>query len=354
MGIRANDKPLNVLKAGACGLPASYNLDFTGQKNMYCTQYALVNGKIEQPEATVLKCKCWDCDRCEPGRRKAVFELALAGKPNKFLTLTVNPSVGVDADERAQSLLWAWRILVKRLQRRHHIKRIEYLWIVEATKNNEPHIHILLRAPWIDKQYISDVMKELINAPIVDIQAVSNQRSMAYYVSKYCSKDARKFAGCKRYGYTGGWIVDEDYRNEKEGFKSGEWSRYNKSIREIADIWVSRGYDIEWLEADALIAHKTIYSRETKDYAGDMLPQVIPKEKDYNHKKLSDVFEESYDAGLPLSVSSWWMIQNGNDNPKKLGYEYLRRKFIPPASFARAVPLRNVYKRHKKEEGKKR
>ena len=212
---------------------------------MLCSELSLVNRSNNRLNASVLKCKCWNCDLCEPGRRERVRRIALAGEPTKFLTLTVNPACGIDENERAKALVWAWRLLVKRIARRQKVKKIEYLWVMESTKAGEPHMHVLMRSDFIEQAWLSDVMRELINAPIVHIRRVDHKGSVARYVSKYCSKDLAGFHGCKRFGYTRGWIINNDYFEEMDSFKSEGWQKCALNIGTIERELLFAGFAVE-------------------------------------------------------------------------------------------------------------
>lgn len=212
----------------------------------YCQKHSIVKHTGTTIQAATLKCKCWACEDCEPGQREGLRKLALAGHPNKFLTLTVNPHLGVDQAQRAQALVWAWRVLVKRLARKQKVKKIEHMWVMEATKKGEAHLHILLRSDWIDQSYISEAMRELIKAPIVWIRRIADQGKMASYVAKYCSKDLAKFTGCKRYGYTRGWAVDAEYLEQKEARKDAGWRKAAYGIEEVERECLMAGAVVTW------------------------------------------------------------------------------------------------------------
>lgn len=301
----------------------------------YCTNLCLVNGNPDLPEATVLKCHAWTCPRCESGRREALRRLALAGNPTKFLTLTVNPAVGIDADDRARALIWAWRILIKRIARMQKTKKIDYLWVIEATKNGEPHLHVLMRADYIDQRYISSVMTELINAPIVHVKAVNNGAHAAAYVAKYCSKDARKFAGCKRYGYSSTWIIDEEYINEIENFTGAAWKKATYDLNTYATRLTRAKYDIEWCDDETLIGHKEA------GFTYDVIEVMRIATPD--HAKAAWIYKQSFGAAALYHedserISVWdrtsWLSKAEQRRLKEPSIKP-REKYIPPANFTR-------------------
>ncbi len=93
----------------------------------------------------------------------------------------------------------ALKILIKRARRKFTKSPIEYLAVFEETKKGEPHLHILMRAPFIPQRWLSETMDELINAPIVDIRKVGAAKNAARYVAKYVGKGPKPFAALKRY-----------------------------------------------------------------------------------------------------------------------------------------------------------
>lgn len=164
-----------------------------------CTDWSLVQYRAGSLTAIPLYCNCWSCDTCS-GRRKArLIAEAASGAPTKLLTLTVSPRSGPTPDARARALRDAWRVLRRRIARKHGGKAPPFMAVFEKTKRGEPHLHILLRGPWLDQRWLSAAMNDLISAPIVDIRAIDQARSVAGYVAKYIGKDPTPFDGCKRY-----------------------------------------------------------------------------------------------------------------------------------------------------------
>ena len=170
-----------------------------------CREWTLVKESQGVTYAEPLKCRCWTCDYCQPIRLRQLKGMARAGAPDTFLTLTVNPATGHTPDERARDLAKAWRLIRKRAFRRYGYEAIPFLAVFEKTKRGEPHLHILLRVKWLDHRWVSNVMRELIGAPIVDIRRVRSAKQAAAYVAKYVGKDPVTFDGCKRYWRSQDW-----------------------------------------------------------------------------------------------------------------------------------------------------
>lgn len=178
-----------------------------------------------------------------------MIAVAASGEPTTFLTLTVNPAVGEGPLNRRNMLHDAWKRLVKRILRqfaleplkrwalklkdraarmagivrsitkktkRLEVTRLPYMAFLERTEQGEPHLHILLRAPYIPQDWLSEQMHELIGAPIVDIRQVKSTRAAVFYVTKYVTKAPAQFGATKRYWISRGWEVNAPEKTEKD------------------------------------------------------------------------------------------------------------------------------------------
>jgi DNA-binding HxlR family transcriptional regulator len=108
----------------------------------------------------------------------------------------------------------AWVNLRRRIARTWPGEKTPFIVVFEKTKAGFPHMHILMRAAFIPQKWLSDNMKELIDAPIVDIRAIKSRQMAFWYVTKYLGKDPHAFEGCKRWWRSHSYEVetDEDYR----------------------------------------------------------------------------------------------------------------------------------------------
>lgn len=199
---------------------------------MLCTDYTLVKYEKTTIRAEPLKCKSWSCEYCQPLRRKRLIREASHGEPTTFITLTVNPAVLGSPDERAQALVSAWRHVRKAACARYGYKKIPFIAIFEKTKRGEPHLHILTRLKWLDQKWLSNMMKELIGAPIVDIRRVDKARNVARYVAKYIGKDPMPFDGCKRYWRSLDWLHTQTRSTWLEDMPKGDIEVWKMSFYE--------------------------------------------------------------------------------------------------------------------------
>lgn len=177
---------------------------------------------------------------------------AANGEPTALLTLTVNIQTGSSAGERRDLLHAAWKSLVKRINRQFQlppqrrwqletkarsakqqawllrttskspqgcIKTLPYLAFLERTKRGEPHLHILIRAPYIPQDWLSEQMTDLLGSPVVWIEAIKGSKHAIAYVTKYVTKAPAQWGNKKRYWQSRNWNLhkdDEDTRDWKK------------------------------------------------------------------------------------------------------------------------------------------
>ena len=149
--------------------------------------------------ARKLTCRSWSCPDCAKWRRKRLVAEALSGKPNRFITLTVNPAWFDGPIERAEKLVLAWRWFVKKWRRHHPGQTGEFLAVFEATKRGEPHLHIVWRGGWVKQNDLREHFLKHMGAPVQDVRYIKGGQQVAEYVTKYISKRNIKFGSLKRY-----------------------------------------------------------------------------------------------------------------------------------------------------------
>jgi len=206
-----------------------------------CREWSLVKTTPDKCHAKPLYCRSWNCEICRPKRKSQLLALASSGNPNRFLTLTVNPAIGDSPEQRLKLLSHAWKVIVKRLRRQHGSAAINYLAVVEQTKQGEPHLHMLLRTPFISQAWLSDAMRDLIDAPIVDIRLIRNQREVVRYVAKYITKAPTQFGSAKRYWCTPAYELDKEDWKKNENGPSFSWRISRLSLEEVITEWRHAG-----------------------------------------------------------------------------------------------------------------
>lgn len=175
-----------------------------------CTDRTIVNENPSEGTISTLKCKRWSCPECLNLNRRKVIDRARDGNPDKFLTLTWNSNRRETPDEAARVMKNAWVVLRRRIHKKYNVKNVPFIVVFERTKKGWPHMHILMRAPFMPQEWLSEQMADLIDAPIVDIRQIKSRKMAFWYITKYLGKDLASFKGCKR------WWRSHNYECERE------------------------------------------------------------------------------------------------------------------------------------------
>jgi hypothetical protein len=228
---------------------------------MLCSEAILVNQGSCEGHATILRCKRWCCEICTPFNHKRVKRAAREGKPNTFLTLTVNPARYSSPDKAARDLKNAWVNLRRRMQKSFLMDRPPFIAIFERTKAGWPHLHVLMRCRFISQKWFSANMGALIGAPIVDVRFIQDVGRVAAYVAKYVSKAPEGFRSCKR------WWRSKDYELEKE--EREPFRRFSPHVHEFTGtisqwLWKSTGGSSQMVTARDGYWHWRVLRQELK------------------------------------------------------------------------------------------
>lgn len=238
---------------------------------MLCSEVQLVKYGDGYRDLKPLPCNRWTCEYCGPKRKRRLLALAASGQPNKMLTLTVSPRVGTSPTDRRNKLHEAWKKLTKRILRQFawepdrrwklksserapraeaivrsitartaklECRKLHYMAFLERTKLGEPHLHILLRSPYVPQDWIAEQMADLVGSPVCDIRQIRSTRAAVYYVTKYVTKEPAQFGKTKRYWLSRDWEVNKGERREREHKDYGA-----VSVRR--ELWLDTQFDIE-------------------------------------------------------------------------------------------------------------
>ena len=175
-----------------------------------CTELSVVNANETEGEISLLKCKRWTCDICNPDNRWKVMQRAKYGKPNVFMTLTVPPHKYADKDEAARDMRRGLVLLRRRIAKKWNIENIPFLVVFEAHKSGWPHMHLLLRAKFMPQQILKAMWKDIMGAGSVDLRFIKDTGRVLAYIVKYIGKDLGKFEGCKRWWRSQNYDLGED------------------------------------------------------------------------------------------------------------------------------------------------
>lgn len=172
---------------------------------MKCGETGLVRFKGESAAAFKFRCKTWMCPHCARILRRRLIARAKEGRPDKLVTLTINPAMFDCPDAAACALVEAWRRARQQLKEFHGHENIEFLAVFEEHKSGWPHLHILCRSKFISQRWLSKYMRQRINSPIVDVRKIKSAKHAAIYVAKYIAKAPKRFLGCKRFWTSRHW-----------------------------------------------------------------------------------------------------------------------------------------------------
>lgn len=156
------------------------------------------------PGASFVKaCGTWTCPVCGPKKhRRAVAHYAetFAVMPALwFVTLTIDPKIGLSAEESRKWIVKAWGDYRKRLNRRT-LKaggRLAFVSAVESHGTGFAHMHVVMSAPGLDADELAAQWFAVGGGVMVDVQSVNgsgDSQELARrvgYVVKYAIKDAQ-------------------------------------------------------------------------------------------------------------------------------------------------------------------
>lgn len=243
----------------------------------YCGEHSIVNDQGTTRTVATLRCRSWTCPHCHDDRRRRLIANAFGGKPNTFLTLTSRRVPDADADAAALALSNAWRILRKRALREaernpskhalpfgaapadgwfregssvHENKvrlykgRFPFLAVIEKTEAGWPHLHILARTKWVDHEWLSAQMAQLLDSPMVWIERLNSRKKAAAYAVKYCGKATHKFDTAKRYWQSADYDTWRRDHHEDGEVEKAIWERRRARMWWIVQGWIGRGWRV--------------------------------------------------------------------------------------------------------------
>ncbi len=200
-----------------------------------------------------MTCKKWSCAECGP-RKVAVWRRAIvASKPDKFLTLTGKLLPDEDYDDGVRRLRRAQTTLVQRIRR--VFGRFEYLSVHEPTKIGNPHLHLLVRAPYIPQPWLSAEWEKLTGCFRVDIRKCPQGSHMPFYVTKYILKNAREFAsrfpGLRFITSSKGFLLEIPEDSDHPNLEGYTWTVNKKDAWDVVGDLASEGFHLVAAESSA-------------------------------------------------------------------------------------------------------
>ncbi|MBA7619473.1 hypothetical protein ES703_26812 [subsurface metagenome] len=141
--------------------------------------------------AVLALCHRWDCSTCGKRRLARARAMAVAGAPERIITLTTRPRPGLSTQAAVKWMRNRWNAMLRRLRRNY--PRMEYMAFAELHKSGWPHLHILTRGCYVPQRVLSDWWMNLTGSFKVHIQAVDRTWKAVNEATKYMLKTARHF-----------------------------------------------------------------------------------------------------------------------------------------------------------------
>lgn len=133
-----------------------------------------------------LPCRRWSCRVCSRTKIRRLACAVRTAKPNRLLTLTVDPSLSECPRDAWEATRKKVPLLVRRL--RNQFGEVEYLRVTEVTKAGWPHYHLLVRSGFLPHAVVKSLWREMTGARIVDLRQVTKSFHAYQYLVKYLSK----------------------------------------------------------------------------------------------------------------------------------------------------------------------
>jgi len=137
-------------------------------------------------------CKSWDCPECGPRKRSQWIARLASGKPQRMMTLTCTPDPNTTAREKAIKMKTAFIALIAEIRRRRG--KCEYALVFEIQENGSPHMHVLMRGPYVPQKWIKAFWSAAGVGSIVDIRAAHSPIKEAGHACKYLAKETGQTA----------------------------------------------------------------------------------------------------------------------------------------------------------------
>lgn len=221
-----------------------------------CAPKTYIRYQDDTAQALEIRCKQWQCSDCRPRLMRRLRGIAISGAPTSFLTLTVNPHIGNSPGERARTAIKGWQRLRRIICREYKLKSLPFMYVVEATARGEPHLHVLVRAPYIAQAWLSAQWERLTGAKIVDIRRVTTARGAAYYVSKYLSEAPEQFHGCRRFNRSRSYSLVPARERAKIDWQQIEFREVKIGFGELLFFWKQAGWRVEAEHCGSALAYR--------------------------------------------------------------------------------------------------
>lgn len=216
-----------------------------------CTGETVVNANRFEGELHALRCKRWTCPHCRLINRKRVIHLGKNGMPTAMLTLTVSSNHYDTPEEAARDMVRGLVMLRRRIKRRFGVDKLPFLCVFEAHKSGYPHMHLLIRAPFMSVKVLREMWEGITGSWNVNIWKIRTVGQAVFYATKYIGKDLHKFEGCKRWWRSHNYNCRDDELPERRRY-SEHWMRYGADFHRFRTALVALQAKMEYLAPDRI------------------------------------------------------------------------------------------------------
>lgn len=195
-------------------------------------------------QALVWRCKGWHCPHCAEALQSRLRDRARNGRPTLMLTLTNRVKPGLTPSEHARQLVQAWRTIRQAIARQTGEAKVAFIAVFERHRSGYPHLHILLRSPRIDVDWLRKKTIALLDSPQFRVDPVKKAAKAANYVAKYAAKAPEAFDGCKRYWASHSWDDPATKWEKPIADANVSWTLQDLTPAEWQHHYLCRGFEI--------------------------------------------------------------------------------------------------------------
>lgn len=132
--------------------------------------------------------------------------------------------------------------------------RLNFLAVFEAHKSGWPHLHILARTIWLDQEWLSEQMRELLDSPRVNIKRIRHRSQCAGYCAQYVGEKPTRFGNTKRYWSTQRYRVEPMPHLPDDPLFSPRWERFDQPLNRLVEHWKIFGWTVEKIDENRYLA----------------------------------------------------------------------------------------------------
>ncbi len=183
-------------------------------------------------------CHRWDCPQCSRYKLRHARAIALAGRPERLVTLTTRPRQGYTIEQAIRWIRLRFRKLLADLRTDH--PGLEYMAFVELHKSGWPHLHVLTRGAYISQRDLSERWAHHSGSFRVHIQLIRKTWKGIQEATKYYLKTAQEVhtesPNLPVYTHSRKWIIPSDSETQRPpgSYKFYCWLKLD--LADVADL----------------------------------------------------------------------------------------------------------------------